>query len=533
MSDSVPTSREPLTEPGAVRVRRALISVSDKRGVAEFARGLADLGVELVSTGGTATALRDAGLDVRAIDDLTGFPEIMDGRVKTLNPRLYAGLLALRDNEQHMAQAAEHDIEFVDLVCVNLYPFESTVARPDVSDGEAIENIDIGGPTMIRAAAKNFAFAAIVTSPESYDAVLEELRQAGGQLSLPTRESLAAEAFSYTARYDTAIARWFAERRDDFPDLFVRAYEKAMDLPYGENPHQRAAFYTQVGARRGVLSRVRQLHGKQLSFNNVLDLDGARAVSTELGSDLASCVIVKHNNPCGAALAGDPLAAYRAAFAGDPVSAFGGIIVLNKTVDLATAQALSEQFIEVLFAPAYDEDALALLMEKPNVRILEDEERRRDPNRESDVRQVEGGLLVQDRDAAFAESGEMEVVTERQPTDQEWRDMLFAWRVCRHVKSNAIVVARDEATLGIGAGQMSRVDSVKIAIDRPWIEQREGLALASDAFFPFADGPQTAMDGGVSALIQPGGSIRDSEVIAAANERGATMVFTRRRHFRH
>ena len=306
MPDSASTSHEPLTEPGAVRVRRALISVSDKRGVADFARGLVELGVEIVSTGGTATALRDAGLDVRAIDDLTGFPEIMDGRVKTLNPRLYAGLLALRDNEEHMSQAAEHDIEFVDLVCVNLYPFERTVARAGVDAAEAIENIDIGGPTMIRAAAKNFAFAAVVTSPESYDAVLDELRVAGGTLSLPTRESLAAEAFSYTARYDTAIARWFAERRDDFPDLFVRAYEKAMDLPYGENPHQRAAFYTQVGARRGVLSRVRQLHGKQLSFNNVLDLDGARGVPTDLGDERASCVIVKHNNPCGAALCRRP-----------------------------------------------------------------------------------------------------------------------------------------------------------------------------------------------------------------------------------
>ncbi len=264
---------------------------------------------------------------MRAIDDLTGFPEIMDGRVKTLNPRLYAGLLALRDSPEHMAQAAEHDIEFVDLVCVNLYPFESTVARAGVPDGEVIENIDIGGPTMIRAAAKNFAFAAVVTSPASYDAILDELGTAGGTLSLPTRESLAAEAFSYTARYDTAIARWFAERRDDFPDLFVRAYEKAMDLPYGENPHQRASFYTQVGARRGVLSRVRQLHGKQLSFNNILDLDGARAVSAELGDERPSCVIVKHNNPCGVAVADDLLSAYRAAFAGDPVSAFGGIIV--------------------------------------------------------------------------------------------------------------------------------------------------------------------------------------------------------------
>ncbi|HMS63154.1 MAG TPA: bifunctional phosphoribosylaminoimidazolecarboxamide formyltransferase/IMP cyclohydrolase [Solirubrobacteraceae bacterium] len=514
-------------------MRRALLSVSDKTGVVDFARGLVDLGVELVSTGGTASALRDAGLDVRAIDDLTGFPEIMDGRVKTLNPRLYAGLLALRDNPEHMAQAAEHDIEFVDLVCVNLYPFERTVARAGVPDAEVIENIDIGGPTMIRAAAKNHGFAAVVTSPESYDAVLEELSGTGGTLSPETRESLAAEAFSYTARYDTAIARWFSERREDFPDLFARAYEKAMDLPYGENPHQRAAFYTQVGARRGVLTRVRQLHGKQLSFNNILDLDGARAVLAELGDEQAACVIVKHNNPCGAALGDDGLAAYRKAFAGDPVSAFGGIIALNRPVDLELAQALSQQFIEVLIAPGYDEDALALLTEKPNVRILEDEERRRERNPDFDVRQVDGGLLVQDRDVVIADRAQLEVVTARQPTEAEWRDLLFAWRICRHVKSNAIIVAEGEATLGVGAGQMSRVDSVKIAMSREWVQGRDGLVLASDAFFPFADGPTEALDLGVKAIIQPGGSIRDDEVVAAVDERGAAMVFTRRRHFRH
>ena len=514
-------------------MRRALLSVSDKTGVVDFARGLVDLGVELVSTGGTASALRDAGLDVRAIDDLTGFPEIMDGRVKTLNPRLYAGLLALRDNPEHMAQAAEHDIEFVDLVCVNLYPFERTVARAGVPDAEVIENIDIGGPTMIRAAAKNHGFAAVVTSPESYDAVLEELSGTGGTLSPETRESLAAEAFSYTARYDTAIARWFSERREDFPDLFARAYEKAMDLPYGENPHQRAAFYTQVGARRGVLTRVRQLHGKQLSFNNILDLDGARAVLAELGDEQAACVIVKHNNPCGAALGDDGLAAYRKAFAGDPVSAFGGIIALNRPVDLELAQALSQQFIEVLIAPGYDEDALALLTEKPNVRILEDEERRRERNPDFDVRQVDGGLLVQDRDVVIADRAQLEVVTARQPTEAEWRDLLFAWRICRHVKSNAIIVAEGEATLGVGAGQMSRVDSVKIAMSREWVQGRDGLVLASDAFFPFADGPTEALDLGVKAIIQPGGSIRDDEVVAAVDERGAAVVSARRGHFRH
>ena len=522
-----------MTQPGAVRVRRALLSVSDKRGVVDFARGLADLEIEIVSTGGTAAALDAAGIPVRSVDDFTGFPEIMDGRVKTLHPKLYAGLLAVRSDPSHLNQVAEHDIEFVDLVCVNLYPFERTAGRRGASDAEVIENIDIGGPTMIRAAAKNFAFAAVVTSPESYDAILDELHAAGGTLSLPTRESLAAEAFSYTARYDTAIARWFAERRDDFPDLFVRAYEKAMDLPYGENPHQRAAFYTQVGARRGVLSRVRQLHGKQLSFNNILDLDGARAVSTELGDERPACVIVKHNNPCGVALADDLLGAYRAAFAGDPISAYGGIIVLNRRVDRATAEALSQQFIEVLFAPGYDEEAFEILTRKPNIRVLEDEERRREVSREPDLRQVDGGLLVQDRDTVLTGDDHLEVVTKRRPTDQEWRDLLFAWRVCRHVKSNAIVVARGEATLGIGAGQMSRIDSVGLALGREWITDRSGLVLASDAFFPFADGPEAAMDGGVQALIQPGGSIRDKDVIAAVDARGGAMVFTRRRHFRH
>ncbi len=507
--------------------------MSDKTGVVEFAQGLAELGVELVSTGGTARELTGAGLQVRAIDDLTGFPEIMDGRVKTLNPKLYAGLLALRDNEQHLAQAAEHDIEYIDLVCVNLYPFEQTVARLDVPIAEAIENIDIGGPTMIRAAAKNYGFAAVVTSPASYDAVLAELRESDGRLSIGTREELAAEAFAYTARYDTAITRWFSERRGGFPDLMLRAYQKAMDLPYGENPHQKAAFYEQVGSRRGVLSRLRQLNGKQLSFNNVLDLDSARSIATEIAGDRAACVIVKHNNPCGAALGATPLEAYRAAFAGDPVSAFGGIIVFTGTVDLETAQALSEQFVEVVVAPEFSPEALELLAQKPNLRVMQDEERRLRATRELDIRQVDGGLLVQEQDTVIADPDSLEVVTEREPTLEEWRDLVFAWRVCRHVKSNAIVLARHEATIGIGAGQMSRVDSVKIAVERPWIEDREGLVLASDAFFPFADGPQAAMDGGVRAIIQPGGSVRDQDVIDAVNARGGTMVFTRRRHFRH
>jgi phosphoribosylaminoimidazolecarboxamide formyltransferase/IMP cyclohydrolase len=525
------TSPAAPTAPGAVRIQRALLSVSDKRGIVDFARGLAELGVEIVSTGGTAAALQDAGLQVRAIGDFTGFPEIMDGRVKTLHPKLYAGLLAVRDNSEHLAQADEQQIEFVDLVCVNLYPFERTAARRGVSEAEVIENIDIGGPTMLRAAAKNHAYAAVVVRPESYDAVLEELRDAGGTLSMPTRESLAAEAFAYTARYDTAIARWFAEKSDDFPPLFIRAFEKVVDLPYGENPHQRAAFYSQVGARMNVLSQVKQHHGKQISYNNILDLDSGRTMVREF--EVPACVIIKHNNPCGVALGASALEAYEQAFACDPVSAYGGIIALNRPVDRATAEKLHQQFIEVLIAPGYDDDALEVLTQKQNIRILEDQERRLPALGEPDVRQVTGGLLVQDRDSGRDEREAMEVVTERRPTESEWADLLFAWRVSRHVKSNAIVLARGLATLGIGAGQMSRVDSVRLSVEKAQVDSLQGAALASDAFFPFADGPELAVQAGVTAIIQPGGSVRDDEVIAAAQEAGVTMVFTKRRHFRH
>jgi phosphoribosylaminoimidazolecarboxamide formyltransferase/IMP cyclohydrolase len=525
------TSPEAPTVPGAVRIQRALLSVSDKRGIVDFARGLAELGVELVSTGGTAAALQAAGLEVRAIDDFTGFPEIMDGRVKTLHPKLYAGLLAVRDNPEHVAQAEQQSVEFVDLVCVNLYPFERTAARRGVGDPEVIENIDIGGPTMLRAAAKNHAYAAVVVSPESYDAVLEELRDAGGTLSMPTRESLAAEAFAYTARYDTAIARWFAEKSEDFPPHFIRAFEKVVDLPYGENPHQRAAYYSQVGARMHVLSQVRQHHGKQISYNNILDLDSARAIVREF--EVPACAIVKHNNPCGAALGATAQEAYEKAFACDPLSAYGGVIALNRRVDRATAEKLHQQFIEVLVAPGYDDDALEVLTQKQNIRILEDEERRQPLLGEPDVRQVTGGLLVQDRDSTRDERDGMDVVTARRPDEREWSDLLFAWRICRHVKSNAIVIARDLATLGVGAGQMSRVDSVRLAVEKARVDTLDGSAMASDAFFPFADGPGLAIEAGVRAVIQPGGSVRDHEVVAAAEEAGVAMVFTKRRHFRH
>ena len=514
-----------------MKVQRALLSVSDKRGIVDLARGLAELGVELVSTGGTASALTEAGLEVRAIEDFTGFPEIMDGRVKTLHPRLYAGLLAVRDDPDHVAALAAHDIEPVDLVCVNLYPFEATVARPDVDEAEIVENIDIGGPTMIRAAAKNHAYAAVVTSPESYDAVLDELRASGGLLSTSTRESLAAEAFAYTARYDTAIARWFAEKSDDFPPLYVRAYERITDLRYGENPHQRAAYYARVGSRKHLLSHVQQHHGKELSFNNLLDLDAARKIVDDFAEP--ACVIVKHNNPCGAALGESPLEAYERAFATDPLSAFGGVIAFNRPVDAATAQQLSEQFVEVLFAPGYDDAAMEILTRKASIRILEDNDPGAAPGVEHDVKQVLGGLLVQDRDVEHGDRTEMEIATARAPTDEEWRDLLFAWQICKHVRSNAIVLAMGRATVGVGAGQMSRVDSVRLAVDKARVESLQGAVLASDAFFPFSDGPEIAIGAGITAIIQPGGSRNDPQVREAADAAGIAMVFTSRRHFRH
>jgi phosphoribosylaminoimidazolecarboxamide formyltransferase/IMP cyclohydrolase len=533
MTGIVRAPMEAMVQPGEVRVRRALLSVSDKTGIVDFARGLADLGVELISTGGTAAALSAAGLVVRPIDEFTGFPEIMDGRVKTLHPKLYAGLLALRDNAEHLAAASDQGVEFVDLVCVNLYPFEATAARRGATEHEVIENIDIGGPTMIRAAAKNYPFAVVVVNPASYDAVLQELTDADGRLSLGTRESLAVEAFAYTARYENAISRWFGEKHDDFPPLMMSAFEKVTDLSYGENPHQRAAYYQQLGSRTHVLSMVRQLGGKELSFNNVLDLNAGRMLVAEF--ELPACAIIKHNNPCGCAVGGAVLEAYERAFACDPLSAFGGVVCVNRPVDRAFAEALVRQFCEVLIAPGFSDEALELLESKPNMRILEDGERRRMNVAERDLKRVMGGLLVQDRDVGLEDRTEMEVVTERKPSEAEWGEMLFAWKACKHVRSNAIVLARDLSTVGIGAGQMSRVDSVRLAIEKAQAAGAalSGAALASDAFFPFADGPQLAIDAGVTAVIQPGGSVRDHEVVDAADAAGVAMVLTHRRHFKH
>jgi phosphoribosylaminoimidazolecarboxamide formyltransferase/IMP cyclohydrolase len=525
--------------PGEVRVRRALLSVSEKAGIVDFARGLEELGVEIVSTGGTSRELASAGIAVRAIEDFTGFPEVMDGRVKTLHPRLYAGLLARRDDEAHLQAAAELQIEPVDLVCVNLYPFEQTVARGDASDEEVIENIDIGGPTMIRAAAKNHAFAAVVVDPADYERVLGELRESQGRLSPHTRRELAAKAFACTARYDAAIAAWFAPRvYDGFPPTWVDSYEKVSDLRYGENPHQQAAFYARTGSPTHLLDGVTQLQGKELSFNNLLDLSSARELVEDLEG--AACAIVKHNNPCGCAVAPSLQLAYERAFACDPLSAYGGVIALNRRVDRACAERLGEQFIEVLLSPGYDEDALELLQVKKNVRLLE-LPHWPTPLRELESKPVIGGELVQTHDVVSETRDQMRVLSARQPSESEWEHMLFAWRVSRHVRSNAIVIAAGDrtsasATIGIGAGQMSRVDAVRIAIEKAGAAQPERLAgsvLASDAFFPFADGPQLAIDAGVTAIIQPGGSVRDEDIVAAVDAAGVAMVATGRRHFRH
>jgi len=518
-------------------VRRALISVSDKTGVADFAAGLANLGIEIVSTGGTAAALREAGIEVRSVEELTGSPEILGGRVKTLHPRLHGALLAVRDDPDHAATLESEGIEPIDLVCVNLYPFEGVLARGEPDD-VVIENIDVGGPTMIRAAAKNHQYVAVVVRPESYDAVLAELQESRGSISDETRHWLANEAFAITARYDAAISSWFGARYEVFPEHLSIGLEKFIDLSYGENPHQKAALYTEVGAKTHVLSRVSKLHGRDLSFNNLLDLDSARALLSEL--DRPACVIVKHNNPCGVGVAGEISDAHRKALECDPLSAFGGVVALNREPTPELAERLHEAFVEVLIAPSYSEQGLQTLCQKEAIRIMEDAEPDAYAAAERDARRVRGGFLVQDSDRAPDPRESMNVVTEAGPDDAQWEDLLFTWTVTRHVRSNAIVFAKDGGTVGIGAGQMSRVDSVRIAIEKAHAARGEegpgalrGSAVGSDAFFPFPDGPQAAIDAGATALIQPGGSVRDQEVIDVCNAAGVAMVFTGRRHFRH
>ncbi|MGQ5522596.1 bifunctional phosphoribosylaminoimidazolecarboxamide formyltransferase/IMP cyclohydrolase [Chitinimonas sp. PSY-7] len=519
-----------------VKIQRALISVSDKTGVLEFAQALAGFGVEILSTGGTAKLLADAGLKVIEVADYTGFPEMLDGRVKTLHPKIHGGILGRRDLPEHVATMQEHNIGTIDLVCVNLYPFEATIAKPGCNFADAIENIDIGGPAMVRSSAKNHAFVAIVTDAADYKNLIAEMKAANGSLGPITRRKLAQKAFSHTAAYDGAISNYLTGLTDEgeklaYPQRLNLQFEKVQDMRYGENPHQSAAFYRDLAPAIGSLANYRQLQGKELSYNNIADSDAAwEAVKA---FDEPACVIVKHANPCGVAIAADTLTAYKLAFTTDTTSAFGGIIAFNREVDAPTVEAVTGQFLEVLIAPAFSEEAKAIIAAKKNVRVLEI------PLQTGanlfDLKRVGGGLLVQTPDIHRITEADFKSVTKKAPTAQQLKDLLFAWRVAQFVKSNAIVFCGNGQTLGVGAGQMSRVDSTKIAAIKA---KNAGLALkgsvcASDAFFPFRDGVDVIAENGVSAIIQPGGSMRDEEVIAAADEHGIAMVVTGIRHFRH
>jgi len=512
-----------------VKVQRALISVFNKSGVESFAKGLTDMGVQVISTGGTAKLLKDSGIPVTLVEEVTGFPEMLDGRVKTMHPKLMAGILARRDVPEHMETIQQHGIEPIDMVVCSLYPFEEVAGRRGVTDEVVIENIDIGGPSMIRAAAKNHAGVAVVTSHEDYAPLLDELRETG-ELSYPTLRDLATKAFHRTAHYDFVIANWFSEEEGDFPSYVMRDYRKVLELKYGENPHQRAAYYAEVGLRQHLLSQVQQLHGKQLGFNNLYDLNAARNICNEF--TLPCVVIIKHNNPCGCALAENLAAAYDKAYECDPVSAFGSVIAVNRVVDVPLAERLNKLFVEALFAPGYDDEALAVLTQKADIRILKNEERRQISSGEFDYKRVSGGILVQDKDSEAEERDEMTVATKRHPSEQEWGDLIFAFRVAKHVKSNAIVIAKDLATVGVGAGQMSRVDSTRIAIEKARSDLK-GSVIGSDAFYPFPDAVELAIENGVSAFMQPGGSKGDDAAIASCDKHDASMVFTGRRHFLH
>ena len=526
-----------------MRVRRALLSVSDKRGIVEFALGLHRLGVELVSTGGTAKALRDAGLPVLSVAEVGGFPEILDGRVKTLQPRIHGAILARREDPRHMADLLEHEITPIDLVAVNLYPFRETVAKPDVTLEEAIENIDIGGPTMVRAAAKNYQDVVVLVSPERYGEVLAALKGAG-DLILADRFRLATEAFRHTAEYDQAVSGWLgaytaaatgeAEARvSPFPAHLAITMEKVQDLRYGENPHQGGAFYREAVAPRASIAQAQQIHGKELSFNNINDADAALELVKEF--TLPTAVAVKHTNPCGVASAASISAAYQLAHDADPVSIFGGIVALNRPCDEETARELAKIFLEIVIAPSFTGEALAILSRKKDLRLLTT-----GPLAAAvagmtagwDMKRVNGGLLVQDRDVAQVPPAAWTVATQVRPSEALLQDLLFAWRVVARVKSNAIVVARDGRTLGVGAGQMNRIDAANYALTRAGAEGR-GAVLASDAFFPFGDVVEAAAAAGIAAIVQPGGSIRDQASIEAADRHGIAMVMTGERHFRH
>ena len=523
-----------------MKITQALISVSDKRGVVDFARALDDLGVNILSTGGSAKMLREAGVPVTEVSDYTGFPEMLDGRVKTLHPKVHGGILGIRGNAEHAATMQQHDIPPIDLVIVNLYPFAQTVAKKDCSLEDAIENIDIGGPTMVRAAAKNHGNetggVGIVTDPEDYAAIVEELKANGGALSSQTRFALAKKAFTHTARYDAAISNWLtsldaANKPGAFPERLQLAFDKVDTMRYGENPHQQAAFYREPMAVPGSIANYEQLQGKELSYNNIADADAAWECVKAF--ETTACVIVKHANPCGVAIASTALEAYQKAFKTDPTSAFGGIIAFNCAIDKATADAVSGQFAEVIIAPEITADARAVFAAKQNLRVLTVPLGRAE--NVFDYKRVGGGLLVQTADMARINESDIKVVTKRAPTAQEMTDLLFAWRVAKYVKSNAIVYCKDGMTMGVGAGQMSRVDSARIAAIKA---ENNGLTVAgsvvaSDAFFPFRDGLDVLAKAGATAVIQPGGSVRDAEVIAAADEQNIAMVFTGFRHFRH
>jgi phosphoribosylaminoimidazolecarboxamide formyltransferase/IMP cyclohydrolase len=518
-------------------VRRALISVSDKTGIVDFGRSLSQLGIELLSTGGTYRLLKENQIPVTEVSDYTGFPEMMDGRVKTLHPKIHGGILGRRGTDD--AVMAEHDVQAIDMVVVNLYPFEETVAKPDCDLATAIENIDIGGPTMVRAAAKNHNDVAIVVNTTDYSRVLKELQANDGGLTHATRFDLAVKAFEHTAGYDGAIANYLGGRtadndNADFPRTFNSQYVKVQDMRYGENPHQRAAFYREHHPREACVATAKQLQGKALSYNNVADTDAALECVKPFADP--ACVIVKHANPCGVAIGSDIAEAYNLAFATDPTSAFGGIIAFNRELDAVTAKAIVDrQFVEVIIAPSIAPDALELVAAKKNVRLLACGELDGERAKSLDYKRVTGGLLVQDRDLGMVDMEDVKMVTDRQPSEQELNDLLFAWEVAKYVKSNAIVYARAGRTIGVGAGQMSRVYSAKIAGIKAADENLEvkGSVMASDAFFPFRDGIDAAAAAGITAVIQPGGSMRDQEVIDAANEHGIAMVFTGMRHFRH
>lgn len=524
------------------KVSRALISVSDKTGIVEFARGLSAQGVELLSTGGTHRLLNENGIQVREVSDYTGFPEMMDGRVKTLHPKVHGGILGRRGIDDDVM--AEHGILGIDMVVVNLYPFAATVADPNCDLPTAIENIDIGGPTMVRSAAKNHKDVAIVVNASDYDTVLEELQGNNGQLGYETRYDLMVKAFEHTAAYDGMIANHFGARpfnfqpgvneKRDFPNTFNTQYLKAQEMRYGENPHQKAAFYVEAKPAEASIATARQLQGKELSYNNIADTDAALECVKQF--DQPTCVIVKHANPCGVAASTDIKTAYDLAFATDPESAFGGIIAFNRELDADTAAAICErQFVEVIIAPKVSDAAREAVSTKKNVRLLESSQWGDQRPQDFDCKRVNGGLLIQDRDNGMVSIGDLKVVTKRQPTEDEFADMMFAWKVAKMVKSNAIVYTKNNRTIGVGAGQMSRINSARIAAikaEHAGLEVK-GAVMSSDAFFPFRDGIDNAASVGISCVIQPGGSIRDDEVIAAADEHGMTMVFTGMRHFRH